>query len=250
MKAILLCAGYATRLKPLTDTLPKPLLPLAGRPMIDYLIDQLKFIPDLDQIILVSNAKFFDSFQKWKEKTHRDLPIHILNDGSTDNENRLGAIRDIAFAISEEKIVDDCLVLAGDNYFDSDLQLFAQQAILKSPKVTIAVYDVRNRELAKRYGLVVCDQDGFVSGFQEKPQDPKTTLASTGVYCFPKSNLKLINEYLRNHQNPDAPGNYIQWLVGQGQVFSFSFKGTWYDIGDFESYRKADQEIRQKQSIS
>lgn len=245
MDVILLCAGYATRLKPLTDTCPKPLLALAGQPMINYLMTKLDAVKEVRRILVVSNAKFVHAFEDWREKFYPKSPVDILNDGSTSNENRLGAIRDIAFVIREKRVSSDCLVLAGDNFFNFDLAQFIHLAASHKPAVTIAAYDVKDLELAKRYGLVSLEPSGRVTALIEKPEHPTTTLASTGVYFFPAESLSLIDEYLKGHQNPDAPGHYIRWLVEHSQVFAFAFEGTWYDIGDFESYRRADEKVRE-----
>ncbi|MBI4387715.1 MAG: nucleotidyltransferase family protein [Candidatus Omnitrophica bacterium] len=245
MTVIILCAGYATRLAPLTDSCPKSLLPLAGKPLLNYLIEKVQKIPGLDRIILVSNAKFFDVFCAWQKKFYPKETMDVLNDGSTANENRLGAIRDIEFAMNQKNISDDCLILAGDNFFTFDLTQFTKTARSKSPSATLAVYDVQDLHLATRYGLVSCDSAGKITAFFEKPKEPTTTLASTGVYFFPAESLKMLRKYMEDHQNPDAPGHYVHWLIGHSEVFAFPFCGTWYDIGDFESYRKADQEIQQ-----
>ena len=179
-----------------------------------------------------------------KEECYPKEAISVVNDGTTTNDNRLGAIRDIEFVIKQKKISDDILVLASDNYFDFNLAEFVKKAQANRPNATLAVYDIRNLELAKQYGLVTCNPNGQITAFLEKPQNPTTTLASTGVYFFPKESLKLLDQYLKSNQNPDAPGHYIKWLVENSQVFAFSFEGTWYDIGDFESYKKADQALR------
>ena len=246
MNIILLCAGYATRLRPLTDHCPKPLLPIADRPMINYVMDKVGQIQKRRQIFLVSNAKFFDSFAAWKKDHYASEPIEILNDGSTTNENRLGAVRDIAFVLKGKKIGGGCLIIAGDNYFDFDLAKFTAFAHARRPHATLAVYDVKDLTLAKKYGLVTHDPSFRITAFQEKPAEPKTTLASTGVYFFPEESLRFFEVYLKDHQNPDAPGHYIEWLATHAQVFAFPFSGTWYDIGDLESYRKVEEEIRRR----
>ncbi len=244
MKVILLCAGYATRLRPLTDHCPKSLLPLADQPMMNYLVEKVRKIREIDQMFVVTNAKFLDAFCKWKDDFYPGESIDILNDGSTHNENRLGAVRDIAFALREKRVSDDCLILAADNFFDFDLSEFVRVAKGHCPHPTLAVYDVKDTMLAKKYGLVRVAKNQKITSFFEKPEKPETTLASTGVYFFPKENLTLIDRYLQSHQNPDAPGHYIAWLVNHSEVFAFSFQGKWYDIGDHESYERADREIR------
>ncbi len=243
MKAILLCAGYATRLYPLTKDRPKPLLPIRGIPIINYLVDQLAPIEGLDGIHVVTNSRFFDSFRKWQSQYYAGRKIEVINDKTTSNENRLGAIRDIRFVIDQKKIEDDLLVLAGDNLFDFNLEDFIREALSHRPHSTLAVYDVGNRELAKRYGLVAHDASGKITAFFEKPAKPKTTLASTGIYFFPKESLCYLNEYLKTQPSADAPGHYVHWLARQTKVFVFSFRGSWYDIGDLESYQKAEQDF-------
>ena len=244
MKAIMLCAGYATRLYPLTKNQPKPLLLLAGKPIINYLLEKMGSVSEIDEIFVVTNEKFYSVFQDWKKKFYPKRAIEIVNDQTTNNENRLGAIRDIQFVLKTKNIQDDILVLASDNYFDFDLKGFVRYSEQHRPHATVAVYDVQDAGLAKQYGLVACNEQGLISAFLEKPENPTTTLASTGVYFFSKESLPLFDRYLEGHANPDAPGYYIKWLVEHEQVFAFSFKGTWYDIGDFESYRKVDSVLQ------
>lgn len=246
MKVIFLCAGYATRLYPLTKDCPKALLEIAGRPILNYLMDNVLRIPSVSGILIVSNEKFFDAFSKWKNKFYSKENVCVLNDKTTTNENRLGAIRDIQFALKQEKVSEDVLVLASDNLFDSEIRDFVETAQKRGPHASVGVYDIKDIVLASRYGLVAHDQSGKITQFFEKPNNPVTTLASMGLYFFPKGSLQLINQYLKGNQNPDAPGHYIQWLVTNDQVFAFPFQGTWYDIGDHASYQNADRAFRLK----
>lgn len=246
MKVIFLCAGYATRLYPLTKNCPKSLLEVAGRPILNYLMDNVARVPSVDGIYIVSNDKFYKAFCDWKAKFYPKADVRVLNDGTTSNENRLGAIRDIQFALQESMACDDVLVLASDNLFDSEISKFVSAAQRHAPHASVGVYDVKELSLASRYGLIAHDAGGKITQFFEKPSNPTTTLASTGLYFFPKENLKLLDEYLAGHQNPDAPGHYIQWLVANDQVFAFPFEGTWYDIGDYASYQNADRAFRLK----
>ncbi len=248
MKAVLLCAGFATRLYPLTAAQPKPLLKVAGKPILNYLVERLEAVPLLDQTVLVSNGKFYDSFLKWRKTLESALEITVLNDGTMANDTRLGAIRDLALALDETGWKEDVLVLAGDNLFDAEFKPFLSFAQAKAPAVSIGVYDVKDRELAQKYGLVETDPSGKITAFFEKPKDPPTTMASTGVYFFPKETLFFIGRYLETNKNPDAPGYYLNWLIKEINLFAYTFPGTWFDIGDMTSYQKADQYFRRKEN--
>lgn len=244
MKAVLLCAGFATRLYPLTAAQPKPLLKIAGKPILNYLIDQLETVESLDQTVLVSNGKFYDSFLKWRETLESSLNITVLNDGAMDNDSRLGAICDLSLALEKTGLKEDVLVLAGDNLFNAEFKPFLSFAQAKAPAVSIGVYDVKDRGLAQKYGLVETGPSGKITAFFEKPKDPPTTLASTGVYFFPNQTLSFIGRYLETNKNPDAPGYYLSWLIRQIDLFAYTFPGIWFDIGDMASYQKADQHFR------
>lgn len=246
MKAVLLCAGFATRLYPLTATQPKPLLPVAGEPILNYLVKQLETVSVLNQTVLVSNGKFYDSFVSWRKALNSPLRMTLLNDGSTDNDSRLGAIRDLSLALDQAGYQEDILVLAGDNLFDAEFAPFVSFALSKKPAVSVGVYDVKDRELAQKYGLVETDPSGKITAFFEKPKNPPTTLASTGIYFFPKETLALIGRYLETKNTPDAPGYYLSWLMGKTDLFAYTFPGTWFDIGDMTSYQKADQYFRKE----
>ncbi len=239
MKAIFLCAGYGTRLYPLTKDCPKSLLLIAGEALLNHLVRKLEAIPELDHIILISNARFYEQFVQWQKQFKTSCKISVINDGTSDNEHRLGAIQDLKLGMN---LVpgSDLLVLAGDNLFDSNLSPFIQYAQSKSSP-TIGFYDVHDRELAKKYGLIKTDSSGKIMAFFEKPSDPPTTLASMGIYYLPQDTLNLVDRYLAENQNPDAPGFYISWLANKTDVYAFPFHGAWFDIGDLSSYYKADE---------
>ena len=242
MNAIFLCAGYGTRLHPLTKDKPKPLLPIGGRALLNHLIEKLEAIKSLDQIVIVSNALFYQQFVQWKKTISTKKKITIVNDGTSHNDQRLGAIQDLKLGMKACIKQSDLMVLAGDNLFDTDLSEFASYVASKRPAVTVVgVYDVQDRTLASKYGLIKTDSSGKIIAFLEKPKDPLTTLASMGIYFFPKETLAYVDRYLQSHGNPDAPGFYISWLTDQIDVYAFPFKGTWFDIGDLNSYYKADE---------
>lgn len=242
LKALILAAGYATRLYPLTRNKAKPLLPIAGRPIIDYIADAIDSVGEIDRIYLVTNSKFAASFEEWGKKRRGRLPVTVIDDGTTSDDDKRGAIGDILFVLERERIDDDLLIVAGDNLFDLDLARFVRFFRGKGP--TIAAYDVGDREAAKRYGIVAVDMENRIVDFREKPQDPASTLASLGMYALPRDRLELYRKYIGEGNSPDAPGNFIKWLYKREPVYAYVFSGLWYDIGDLAMYRKADKLYR------
>ena len=243
MRVILLCAGYGTSLYPLTEQQPKSLIPLNGEALLTHFVRKLEPLPSLEQIVIVSNGRFYDHFCKWRETLKLHIPLVILNDGTMDSDRRLGAIRDLSFALEKTGSNQDTLVLAGDNFFDADLNSFVSFARGKNPAPSVGVYDVRDIVLARKYGLIKTDSSFKITAFFEKPKAPRTTLASMGIYYFPSVSLSHIDRYLETNQTSDAPGYYVAWLADQTEVFAFQFQGAWFDIGDMDSYREADQYV-------
>lgn len=246
MKIIVLAAGYAVRLQPLTLNKPKSLLPVGGRAILDRILDKMKALRGLDDVYVVTNAKFTTSFEEWKDNSPYKDKISVINDGTTSNENRLGAIKDMALVVNQKAIDDDTLVVAGDNLFNFNISDFLNFAKDHSDGVSIALYDVKDKELAKSYGIVALDKDNKVVDFEEKPPQPKSTLSSTGIYYFPKNKLPFIDKYVKMRDKLDAPGYYIGWLAKADKVYGYTFLEDWYDIGNIESYKKADKEYTQK----
>lgn len=241
MKCIVLCAGYATRLYPLTRDTPKPLLTVADKPIIEFILDDIQCIADIDAVYVVTNDKFAAAFEEWQKRFSYHVPIEVLNDGTTSNDDRLGAIGDFSFTIEQKKIDDDILIVAGDNIFDLDMGQFIAFAQKNSPHATIAAYDVNDLEMAKKYGLVAVDDTMRITDFQEKPAEPKSTLVSLGLYYYPKETLALLDRYIAEGNNMDQPGNYVAWLSKQDAMYAYAFDGCWFDIGDFESLEKANK---------
>ncbi|OGX05240.1 MAG: hypothetical protein A3G87_06515 [Omnitrophica bacterium RIFCSPLOWO2_12_FULL_50_11] len=246
MKAVFLCAGYGTRLYPLTKDRPKALLSIAGEPLLNHLVRKLEPIAKIDQIILVSNGRFYSAFCDWRGRVQSTKKISVVNDGTMDNEHRLGATRDLKLALDEEQVRDDILVLASDNLFDSDLTSFVSFTEAKKAQAAVGVYDVHDRVLASQYGLVETDSESRVTRFLEKPKDPPTTLASMGIYYLSKWCARLIDRYVETGLRLDAPGFYMEWLSKQTDLFVFSFQGKWFDIGDLDSYQEADAYFARK----
>lgn len=243
MKVIILAAGYATRLYPLTLTQPKPLLPVAGKPMIDYVLDNLAPIGGIDRIYVVTNAKFAGHFQTWADDyraTKAKLNFTIVNDGSTDDTNKLGAIGDINFVLDSQKVEDDLIVVAGDNLFSEELSDFGRLCHEKQAPV-LAVYDVGDLEQIKKYNAISLDGEGRITFFEEKPKNPASTLTGIALYYYPKSTLPMIKQYIAEGNNPDQPGRLVQWLYPRLPVYTWKVPGLWYDIGSKETLEQANR---------
>jgi glucose-1-phosphate thymidylyltransferase len=247
MKVLILAAGYATRLYPLTLTQPKPLLPVVGKPMIDYVMDNLAPIPGIDRVYVVTNAKFAGHFQKWADdySTRAPFAFTVINDGSTDDSNKLGAIGDLNLVLKQEKVDDDLIVVAGDNLFSEKLGAFGEFCRAKNAPV-LGVYDVGSLEAAKKYGVVAVNRDGVISDFKEKPAQPASTMIGIALYYYPRATLPLVAQYLAEGNNPDQPGRLIQWLYPRTPVFTWSVPGIWYDIGSKETLEEANRIFARK----
>jgi len=224
----------------------KSLLPVGGKPIIDRIIDKVTAAGGVSVIYIVTNAKFFESFGDWLKSSRHKKIIALINDGTTDNENRLGAVKDMELAISRKAVSDDLLVVAGDNLFGFDMAEFIKFAKGHIDGVSVALYDIADREAAGRFGVVAVDDRCRVTDFEEKPARPKSTLISTGIYYFPKNKVGFIKEYVRMRTCPDAPGHYIGWLSKRDKVYGFKFIEDWFDIGNIESYEKADKKYSNK----
>lgn len=242
MKALILAAGYATRLYPLTKEYPKPLLTVEEKPIIDFIIDKLKTIDEIGEIIVVTNSKFISRFKKWKAGLHTKKRLSLINDLTKDNRDRRGAIGDIDFTIDKKGIEDDLLVIGGDNLFDGNLKDFLSFAKANQNSPVIGAYDVRDKLNARNYGVIKLDKNNKLIDFQEKPRNPKSTLVAMCLYYFPREKLGLIKEYLVNKiKKTDATGLYIDWLRNKCPVYGFVFSGQWYDIGDYKFYNQAKE---------
>lgn len=243
MKLIVLAAGYATRLYPLTLKQPKPLLPVAGKPMLEHVLDNLMPIDEIDEIYIVTNAKFAEHFEAWANdyKTGDTVrPIRIINDGSTDDSNKLGAIGDMSLVIEQAKIDEDIVVVGGDNLFSESLEGFGDYCRKHQAPVT-GVYDVGDLNEIKKYNSIEIDDDERITYFEEKPLRPKSTLTGIALYYYPKSVLTLIKQYIAEGNNPDQPGRLVQWLYPRTPFFVWRVPGIWFDVGSKETLEEANR---------
>lgn len=244
MKALILAAGYATRLYPLTKDFPKSLLDVGKSPIINHIIKKLEKIEEVDEIIVVTNSRFIAHFVDWRAKLAYTKTISLVDDLTSDNETRRGAVGDMDFVIKEKNIQDDFLVVGGDNLFDGSIGDFLAFAKTKKGSPVIGVYDLKDIASATKYGVIELDNEKQVIDFEEKPRHPKSTLVGMCLYYFPKEKLGLIKEYLSGKDRTnDATGSYIDWLRKKVAVFGFIFSGRWFDIGDHKYYNEAKEKF-------
>ena len=242
MDAIILAAGYAIRLHPLTENTPKPLLKVAGKPIVEHIIRKIEQVESVNKIFIVTNGKFEKHFREWIKNFDASKPVEIINDGTKSNEDRLGALGDIHHAIEKKCLDGDMLIVAGDNLFEMQLP-DAVNFFKKTRSNVIVLHDVNDFELSKQYGIVEVE-NGIVVNFEEKPAVPKSTLASTGIYLFTGKTAGIIKKYISQGNNPDKTGSFIEWLHKREKVFSYVTDKKWYDIGSLEQLEKADKHYK------
>lgn len=237
MKAIILAAGYATRLYPLTLHTPKALLPINQKAIIDYIVEELNTIQEIDAIYVVTNHRFADDFTAWAKTAPGAIPIEVIDDGTTDDTNKKGAVGDIGFVIEQKQIDDELLVIAGDNFFTYSLRDYVNFYREKGHDC-VCVKKWPNPEELKQFGVALLDADGKVLDIEEKPAQPKSDTAVFATYLYKQDTVPLFAEYLAAGNNPDAPGNFPAWLYRRKDVYAYTFSGECYDIGTPESYRE------------
>ncbi|MBI4895126.1 MAG: nucleotidyltransferase family protein [Candidatus Aenigmarchaeota archaeon] len=244
MKCIILAGGYAKRLWPITLTQSKALLRVGHKPVIEYIIDNIDKT-NVNEIIISTNQKFEKDFSQWIDKNSGKFkkPIRLFVEPTTAEENKFGAVKGISYIMDEMKIEEDCMVIAGDNLFDFDLNNFLKFFHEKRGFV-VAVYNVESKDKAKLYGVINVDDKERVTQFIEKPSVPASTLISTACYVFPKETFYLVSEFLKQENMADALGQFLQWVHKRIPVYAYSFDGYWFDIGDKEVLKKAEEWVR------
>ena len=240
MKCLILAAGYATRLYPLTENFPKPLLEVRGKTILDWLVDDIDTAGQVDEYVVISNHRFAHHFENWaKTKTQK---ITVVDDGTSTNETRLGAVKDIQFAIDTLGLDDDMLVIAGDNVLDFSLTKFVGYAKQKATSCIMRYYEPSHQKLLK-CGVVTIDENDRVLAMTEKSPTPATHWCCPPFYYYTKADAKLVAEGIASGCGTDAPGSFIAWLCGQTAVHAMEMPGKRYDIGNLESYAQVQKEF-------
>ena len=240
MQALILAAGWATRMGDLARAKPKHLLPIGTRCSLDFVVERLAAIPDMQQIHVITHAVFFPQFVDWAA-THDLAPCLTLhNDQTTDEATKLGSIGDIKYFLDTADPDDDLIIVLGDNVFDFDLRPLAARAV---SDIVVGLYDVESLELASRYGIVELDEHGRIVSFVEKPSAPRSTLAATGIYGLPRANLADFDAYLNDGGSPDKFGSVMEWLHTRRQVIGQVFEGRWFDIGSPDEYERVKRDF-------
>jgi len=237
MKCIILAAGYATRLYPLTENFPKPLLPVSGKPILDHLIDDIAAGGSVDSFIVVSNHRFAQNFRDWAESRNGDANILIADDGTSTNDTRLGAVRDIQFAIEKFAIDDDLLVIAGDNLLDFSLQRFIDYSLACRTSCLMRYFEPSVPKLTK-CAVVEVDTHDRILSMEEKPEHPRSHWCCPPFYYYTRSDARLVSKGIIAGCGTDAPGSFAAWLSTQVPVHAMEMPGKRYDIGTLESYQR------------
>ena len=240
MKAIILAGGYAKRMWPLTLERPKPLLPVAGRPVIEYLKDKLVGIRDIHTIYITVNKRFEGIFREWLDNAGYKRDIRLVVEDTFAEEEKLGSIGAMEHIIEKEMIDDDVLCIAGDNLFEDNFHAF-MEFFRQQKTLVFGLCELPQCEALSRYGIASMDGSGRVVDFEEKPDNPKSSLASTGIYAIPRGELGLIREYIRSGNSADTFGSFISWLHTRSPVHGFVFRNRWFDIGSLDAYREANE---------
>lgn len=233
MKCVILAAGYATRLYPLTENFPKPLLHVGGKPILDWLVDDIAATGRVDGFVVISNHKFTEHFRTWAAS--KSLPINVVDDGTSTNETRLGAVRDIQFAMDALHLTDDLLVIAGDNVLDFSFEGFLRYADEKGTSCVMC-HEENDLHKQQKTAIITFDADGLITSYEEKPQQPKGRHAVPPFYFYRAQDASRIPEALADGCNADAPGSFAAWLSGKTTVHAYVMPGKRYDIGDIKSY--------------
>lgn len=238
MKCILLCAGYATRLFPLTENFPKALLEIEkGKPLLNYILEEVNTIDEVSEIYVVTNNRYNDHFEEWSKTVISEKPIKVINDNTNNNDDRLGAIGDISYTINLENINEDVLIIAGDTLFDYKLKdLVSYYNKIKQP--IVACKKIDDIEVLKRCATVTLNEENRITSLVEKSNNPESDIVAFATYLYPKEVLKHINSYLEEGNNPDAPGYLAEYLYKKMPVHAYLFDGECFDVGTHESLKE------------
>lgn len=240
MKNIVIAAGYATRLYPLTEKFPKPLLKVGSRNILERMLDDIDPLPEIDSHIIVTNHKFAQIFNEWVKTVDYTKPITVIDDGTSTNETRLGAVRDLLLAIERENIDDNIMVLAADNILEFSLKGFVDYFKEKGTSVIMCHHEPELKRL-QRTGVIAVDSDMKVLEMQEKPENPVSNWAVPPFYIYSKSDLPLIRECLEHDCGYDAPGNLAHYLADTSTLHAWLMPAGRFDIGSLDSYEEAKQ---------
>ena len=248
MTAIILAAGYATRLYPLTIDKPKALLKIGKKTILDYLLAEIDACGIIDNCYIITNAKFFNVLSAWAEdikNNYKNIKINVLNDGTSSNETRLGAIGDVAYVIKQTGIDDDCLIAASDNLCNFSLSGFFETFKETGINTVVAcrLYDINE---LRRFAVLKTDEHGIITDLKEKPENPEGNLAACAIYAYKKETVRLINTYLKEGGNQDAPGYFLQWIYSKKPVKVWE-GGKCVDIGTVATYEQAVKDWADKQ---
>jgi len=243
MKCIVLAAGYGTRLYPLTENFPKPLLEIKGKSILEWLIEDIDSTGAIREYAVVSSHRYADHFYRWAEGLHLNAPLTVLDDGSVSNDTRLGAVKDIQFAVNSTGCDNDLLVIAGDNLLDFSLgNLLAY--FEKKQATCVMRYFEPDPERCSGNGVVEVDMNDLITHMEEKPETPRSNWCTPPFYIYSKNDVPLIRKALKEECKTDAPGNLLAWLCGQTKVYAMEMPGRRYDIGNLESYKKALEQYK------
>ncbi len=249
MKCILLCAGYATRLFPLTENFPKHLLEIKeGKTILDYNIEQINVIDEIDEVYLVTNHRYYEHFVKWNEERKNKLkPIIVLDDNTTSNDDRLGAIGDIQYTIDQMKIDDDLIIIAADNLYDYSLKKAVDFYNLKKAPVVLAD-TCDDLEYIKSFAVAKLDEENQIHDLVEKPENPNSNVRVWATYFYPKNIVPMIKTYLEEGNNPDSPGRFPQYLYQKMPMYAYCFTdGICYDVGTHAALAEAREIFANKE---
>lgn len=241
MKCLILAAGYATRLYPLTENFPKPLLDVGGKTILDWLVDDIDTAGLVDEYVVISNHKYANHFDRWAAS--KSMKVTVVDDGTDSNETRLGAVKDIQFAIEKLGLDDDMLVIAGDNVLDFSLTKFVRYAAEKQTSCIMRYYEPEERKLTKS-GVVRIDEHDRILDMEEKPAQPKSHWCCPPFYYYTREDAKLVAKGIDSGCGTDAPGSYVAWLCTQTVVHAMEMPGKRYDVGNLESYQKIREEYK------